>query len=68
MLWLGVRSEGGLGAKLCPGLHECEANYLVQHEWAYTAEDILWRRTKLGLKATSDNVASLERWVDRIAA
>ena len=64
----GVRSEAGLGAELCPGLHECEANYLVQHEWAYTAEDILWRRTKLGLKATSDNVASLERWVDRIAA
>ncbi|MGB2411303.1 MAG: glycerol-3-phosphate dehydrogenase [Candidatus Puniceispirillaceae bacterium] len=64
----GVRSEACLGVELCPGLYECEANYLVQHEWARTAEDILWRRTKLGLKATSDDVASLERWVDRRAA
>jgi glycerol-3-phosphate dehydrogenase len=64
----GVRSQAGLGAELCPGLYECEALYLVHHEWACTAEDILWRRTKLGLKAASDNVASLERWVDRRAA
>ena len=63
----GVRSEAGLGAELCPGLYECEALYLVHHEWACTAEDILWRRTKLGLKAASDNVASLKRWVDRRA-
>ena len=42
--------------------------YLVHHERACTAEDILWRRTKLGLRAASDNVASPERWVDRRAA
>ena len=64
----GVRSEAGLGAELCPGFYECEALYLVHHEWACTAEDILWRRTKLGLKAASDDVASLERWIDRRAA
>ena len=42
--------------------------YLEHYEWACTAEDILWRRTKLGLKAASDNAASLERWVNGRAA
>ena len=32
------------------GLYEKEVNYLIQHEWAQTPQDILWRRTKLGLK------------------
>ena len=45
-----------------------KALYLVHHEWACKAEDILWRRTKLRLKEGSDNAASLERWVDRRAA
>ena len=49
-------------------LMEREALYLVHHEWACKAEDILWRRTKLRLKEGADNAASLERWVDRRAA
>ena len=31
------------------GLTECEVDYLMCREWAQTAEDVLWRRTKLGL-------------------
>lgn len=34
------------------GLTECEVTYLVTREWARTADDILWRRTKLGLRFT----------------
>lgn len=34
-------------------LFQREVDFLCQNEWAYTAEDILWRRTKLGLRFTS---------------
>lgn len=40
-----------LGADLGAGLTEAELTYLVRQEWAQTAEDVLWRRTKLGLVA-----------------
>ncbi|KKN96276.1 hypothetical protein LCGC14_0168690 [marine sediment metagenome] len=41
---------GALGLDFGHGLHEAEVDWLVLNEWARTAEDILWRRTKLGLR------------------
>lgn len=41
------------------GLTEQEVRYLYQREWALNAEDILWRRTKLGLIFTHDQTARL---------
>lgn len=38
-----------LGDHFGAGLYEQEVNYLIKHEWALSAQDILWRRTKLGL-------------------
>ncbi len=38
-----------LGTHFGQGLYEKEITYLIKHEWAQTAEDILWRRTKMGL-------------------
>jgi glycerol-3-phosphate dehydrogenase len=35
-------------------------DYLRRHEWAVTAEDILWRRSKLGLHVGAETVARLE--------
>ncbi|HZO22222.1 MAG TPA: glycerol-3-phosphate dehydrogenase [Steroidobacteraceae bacterium] len=40
-----------MGEELMPGLYEREVDYLVNEEFASTAEDILWRRTKVGLHA-----------------
>ena len=37
------------GAEVAPGLFEAELNYLHEHEWARSADDVLWRRSKLGL-------------------
>lgn len=42
-----------LGELLAPGLYEAEVDYLMTHEFARTAEDILWRRTRLGLRLTA---------------
>jgi glycerol-3-phosphate dehydrogenase len=48
-LLVGVTDMAGLGAKLGPDLYAREVDYLCDQEWARTADDILWRRTKLGL-------------------
>jgi len=51
------------------GLWQREVEYLVRHEWAMTADDILWRRTKLGLRLSVEEAGRLEKWlVDNRAA
>ena len=49
-----------LGCDLGGGLYEAEVRYLVEQEWARTADDILWRRSRLGLHVGQDTVAGLE--------
>ncbi|GGX87064.1 glycerol-3-phosphate dehydrogenase [Massilia dura] len=52
-----------MGEQVLPGLYEAELAYLRRHEWAVTAEDILWRRTKLGLHLPADAAAVLDAWL-----
>ena len=54
----------GLGILLGPDLYEREVQYLVTNEWVRTAEDILWRRTKLGLNIDKAGAVQLQRWLD----
>jgi glycerol-3-phosphate dehydrogenase len=49
----------GLGRRFARGLYEYEVRYLVEHEFARTAEDIMWRRTKIGLVASEAEAAAL---------
>ena len=44
-----VRSPEDMGEHFGNGLYACEVDYLVRHEWVKSADDLLWRRTKLGL-------------------
>jgi glycerol-3-phosphate dehydrogenase len=46
------------------GLTEREVEYLMSREWARTAEDILWRRTKLGLRFTREEADALAAWMN----
>ena len=39
----------------------------MHQEWARTAEDVLWRRSKLGLRMTPGNTAALEIWMQAAA-
>lgn len=55
----------GLGEEVLPGLYAAEVEYLCRHEWARTAEDILWRRTKLGLHLPRGSQDTLEAWLVR---
>lgn len=58
-----ARSTEDLGRHFGEGLYEAEIRYLMAHEWAEQAEDILFRRTKLGIRYDSDAIASLQDWI-----
>ena len=49
----------GGGDEFAPGIGRAEVELLVREEWARTADDILWRRTKAGLAATPEQQAAL---------
>jgi len=50
------------GAEVAPGLFESELRHLADHEWARDAEDVLWRRSKLGLHYTAAQRAAVAAW------
>lgn len=52
-----------LGQYFGGGLYACEIEFLIRHEWAYYAEDILWRRSKKGLRLSEKEVQQLQRWL-----
>ena len=59
----GISDRDGLGRDFGAGLHEAEARYLMDQEWARGPDDILWRRTKLGLKAHEGMAGRLGDWM-----
>ncbi len=54
-----ARSLADLGEDFGGGLYEAEIGYLVSDEWARTAEDVLWRRSKLGLHVSTQTAKRL---------
>jgi glycerol-3-phosphate dehydrogenase len=52
-----------LGRDFGAGLHACEVRYLMANEWAREAEDIAFRRTKLGIRMTAKQIAALADWM-----
>ncbi|HVI88673.1 MAG TPA: glycerol-3-phosphate dehydrogenase [Dongiaceae bacterium] len=63
-----ARQFSDLGAVLGADLTEAEVRYLVRYEWAMAAEDILWRRSKLGLRLSAEEVAAVQECVARALA
>jgi glycerol-3-phosphate dehydrogenase len=59
----GADSLAALGAEVLPGLYEREIEFLCREEFARSAADILWRRTKLGLHLPNRDSTPLERWL-----
>ena len=50
------------GVEVAPGLFEFELRYLHDHEWARSADDVLWRRSKLGLHYSAEERAAVAAW------
>jgi glycerol-3-phosphate dehydrogenase len=59
ILLSGVSAPDDLGHDFGAGLSEREVDYLISNEWAETADDILWRRTKLGLRLDTERSIAL---------
>jgi len=58
-----ARSLDDLGPRFAGDLTGAEVRYLVDNEWAQSADDVLWRRSKLSLLATPDQRAALEAFI-----
>jgi len=48
-------------------LTECEVLWLMEHDYAQAAEDVVWRRSKLGLRMDGKQIATLQDWMTKDA-
>ena len=55
--------DGGLGDEVAPGVFAGELGYLRDHEWALTGDDVLWRRSKLGLHLGEGGRGAVTAWM-----
>jgi len=60
-----AKSMADLGEDFGAGLTAAEVDYLVRREWARSAEDILWRRSKLGLHVPVDAAARIDNYINK---
>lgn len=59
----GAEEMADLGQHFGHGLYQKEVDYLCEHEWAEDLDDIIWRRTKLGLKMTTIEKMQLQQYL-----
>lgn len=61
---LGDAAEAAdLGRHFGATLTEREVRWLMENEYVQRAEDVVWRRSKLGLRMTADEIAALDDWI-----
>jgi glycerol-3-phosphate dehydrogenase len=60
----GATSVAELGEHFGATLYAREVDYLMAREWARTADDVLWRRSKLGLRVSAEDKARLARYME----
>ena len=58
-----AQGMGDLGAEVAPGVTEAELRYLQREEFARTGQDVLWRRSKLGLHLTPEQQQQVSDWM-----
>lgn len=58
-----AQSMDDLGPRFTGDLTGAEVRYLAENEWALTAEDVLWRRSKFGLTATAEEVDAIGQFI-----
>jgi glycerol-3-phosphate dehydrogenase len=59
----GAREASDLGRDFGATLTAREVDWLMAKEYARTAQDILWRRTKLGLRLSAEEAGALDAWM-----
>ncbi len=63
-----ARTLEDLGRDYGAGLTEAELRYLIRHEWVRRADDVVWRRSKLGLRLNKAEIAAIDHAISRILA
>jgi glycerol-3-phosphate dehydrogenase len=58
-----AKSAEDLGQAFGATLTAREVRYLMSSEWALTAEDVVWRRSKLGLRMSREEVSAIDDWI-----
>ena len=58
-----AKAEADLGAYFGATLTAREVDWLMAHEFATRAEDVVWRRTKLGLRLTPTQIAAIDDYM-----
>ena len=61
-----AKSADDLGPRFVDDLTAAEVRYLVENEWAQNADDVLWRRSKIGLKATAEDTKALDQFISSL--
>ncbi|MBU3031215.1 glycerol-3-phosphate dehydrogenase [Paracoccus marinaquae] len=59
----GAKVAADLGRDFGATLTEAETRWLMDHEFAHHAEDVVWRRSKLGLRLDAARIGALEEWM-----
>jgi len=59
----GISERDGMGREFGGTLTQCEVSYLMEHEWAECAEDVIWRRSKLGIRLRKQQISALDEWM-----
>lgn len=62
----GVTHLADLGKAFSTQLYQREVDFLIKTEWARTTDDVLWRRTKLGLSMKADEIKALDRYMKSV--
>ena len=63
LILAGATSKNDMGRDFGATLTAREVHWLINHEYAKTAEDVVWRRSKLGLRMTPQQFEALETWM-----
>lgn len=58
-----IGSVDDLGENFGSGITGHELNWAIENEWVTCAEDFIWRRSKLGLRLTADQVAAIDKYI-----
>ena len=60
-----TKSIKDLGKYFGNTLYEIEVKWMMNSEWAEKVEEILWRRSKMGLNFSSSEVNNLKKWMEK---
>lgn len=63
LILAGAKGPGDLGEDFGHELYEAELRYLIEREWAVTLDDVIWRRTKLGMRLNEAQKQRISEWL-----